>query len=161
MRIMEMDIVASDGAKLHTTVYEADTPSESPRDVLLLHGWPNAGRVWAAFAEAMLLGNPRFRLIAPTFRGYGESDTTDTGFTCAQFADDVLAVATTFHLAKFALAGHSMGGKIAQIVAARRLHGTHGVSAGRARPRVAGDCNRRTKGRAKSDLWRWGRKPRH
>ena len=117
MREQSLFITTPDGAKLHVTVWEADagTYKEPARDVLLLHGWPNAGSVWRSLADALLLAE-NFRLVALDFRGYGRSDKTDAGYTCQQFARDAQAVAEQMGLQKYVLVGHSMGGKIAQVM---------------------------------------------
>jgi 3-oxoadipate enol-lactonase len=130
MKTTERAVTVQDGVNLHVAVYEADElPSENiQRDVVLLHGWPNSGRVWQGFAESMLLADTSFRLIAPTFRGYGDSDGPDTGYTCEQFADDIAYVILALSLSSFALIGHSMGGKIAQMVAARQPDGLNALA---------------------------------
>jgi pimeloyl-ACP methyl ester carboxylesterase len=109
------------GVRLHVTVYEerAASAGQPVRDVLLLHGWPNSGRAWRPLAETMLL-SPSYRLIAADFRGFGESEKAAAGYTCAQFADDVADVAAALRLTRYAVAGHSMGGKVAQLFASRQ-----------------------------------------
>jgi pimeloyl-ACP methyl ester carboxylesterase len=111
-------ITTSDGARLTITIYEPAEATQPPRDIVLLHGWPNSGRVWEAFAERMERAAP-FRLFAPTFRGFGDSDHPDDGYTCTRFAEDVIEILGELKLPRYALIGHSMGGKIAQLVAAR------------------------------------------
>ena len=124
MREQNQFITMGDGVKLHVTVWEAEAGKykEPARDVLLLHGWPNAGAIWRPLAEALLLAE-NFRLIAPDFRGYGQSDKPDAGFTCEQFARDAQTVAEQMGLQNWALVGHSMGGKIAQVMASNRPPG--------------------------------------
>ena len=124
MREQKQFITTSEGVKLHVTVWEADagTYKEPARDVLLLHGWPNAGSVWRPLAEALLLAE-NFRLVAPDFRGYGQSDKIENGYTCGQFARDAQAVAEQMGLQNYVLVGHSMGGKIAQVIASAQPTG--------------------------------------
>jgi pimeloyl-ACP methyl ester carboxylesterase len=122
---MTTTVVLHDGVRLSIEVTAPTAPESSPstaRDIVLLHGWPNSGRVWTAFAEQMLLAAP-FRLFAPTFRGFGDSDKPDDGYTCARFADDVIETIAALNLTRYAIVGHSMGGKIAQLVAARKPEG--------------------------------------
>jgi pimeloyl-ACP methyl ester carboxylesterase len=119
MEYLTTDVTVPDGTRLHVHQYQSDAPTLGvERAVLLVHGWPNSGRVWRPLAEALLLGGG-VRLVAPDLRGFGQSDKPDAGYTCAQFADDVLAVADALDLTNYALVGHSMGGKIAQLAAAR------------------------------------------
>jgi pimeloyl-ACP methyl ester carboxylesterase len=122
MKIDTTHITTSDGVRLTVTIYEPAEATQPPRDIVLLHGWPNSGRVWTAFAERMLRAAP-FRLFAPTFRGFGDSDHPDDGYTCTRFTDDVIEMLAELKLSRYALVGHSMGGKIAQLVAARRPEG--------------------------------------
>lgn len=129
MRETRRSVTTRDGAPLSVTLYEADEDAgdQPRRDVLLLHGWPNAARVWRPLAGALLL-SPRYRLVAPDFRGFGDSGRPDDGYTCAGFADDVEDVAAGLSLANYALVGHSMGGKIAQLFAARRPEALAGLA---------------------------------
>ena len=119
------------GIQLNVTRYEDDaagTDASRRRSLLLLHGWPNAGGVWEEFAGAMLLADPGYRLFAPDLRGFGDSDKPDSGYDCATFADDAATLAQTLFGGDnspggWTLVGHSMSGKIAQIVASRRPAG--------------------------------------
>ena len=122
MRETITEVATRDGVRLHVRGYESDAPAgegQPIRPVLLLHGWPNSGRAWRAFADALLLG-PGHRLIAPDFRGFGDSEKVATGYTSDTFANDVEDVAASLGLSRYALIGHSMGGKIAQVLAARQ-----------------------------------------
>jgi pimeloyl-ACP methyl ester carboxylesterase len=116
-------VAAADGVRLNVNVYEPDagtvTADEPIRDILLLHGWPNAGRVWQCLAEEMLLAAP-FRLVAPDLRGFGASDKPESGFTCEQFARDAATVAAALNLGGYTVVGHSMSGKVTQLLAAER-----------------------------------------
>lgn len=116
-------VSASDGARLNVRVYTGETPNVLPntpvRDILLLHGWPFSSQVWRRLADRLIIAAP-FRVIAPDLRGFGGSDAPESGYTVAQFADDVNAVATAFNLNGATLVGHSMSGKIAQFTAAQK-----------------------------------------
>ncbi|GAB4455950.1 MAG: alpha/beta hydrolase [Armatimonadaceae bacterium] len=90
---------------------------------LCLHGWPNRGTVWQGFAEA--LGDAF--VLAPDFRGYGDSNKPEDGYTCATFAEDFCSLIAEREVRDFVLVGHSMGGKIAQLVAARQPEGLKAV----------------------------------
>lgn len=80
--------------------------------IVLLHGFTQTGRSWdpvvAASAE-------RYRALAPDLRGHGSASARrPVGF--AAIEADVLALAPP----RFALAGYSMGGRIALDLALRR-----------------------------------------
>ena len=101
-----------------------ETPSAAnPRDVLLLHDWPNSGRVYEPLAQKLRLAAPDLRLFAPDLRGYGDSDKPGAGYTCARFVADVQNIADALNLSDYLLVGHSMSGKIAQAFAATRPAG--------------------------------------
>jgi 2-succinyl-6-hydroxy-2,4-cyclohexadiene-1-carboxylate synthase len=85
--------------------------------IVLLHGFTQTGRSWEPAIAAL---GERYRALAPDLRGHGES----AGARPVSFAavrDDVLALAP----ARFALAGYSMGGRIALDLA---LHAPRRVS---------------------------------
>ena len=114
-----------DDVAIHVRSYDSQERDASVpvRDILLLHGWPNNGGVWRPLVDALLLGDPSVRLHAPDLRGYGDSDKPETGYTCETFADDVEDVIAGLRLQNFVLVGHSMSGKIAQLVASRQPAG--------------------------------------
>lgn len=88
--------------------------------VVLVHGWTVSGAVFDSMIEQW---NPvGLRLVIPDLRGAGHSDKPESGYTLEAYAADVLAVADQEGLDRFALVGHSMGGQIAQLVAARHPH---------------------------------------
>lgn len=89
----------------------------------MIHGWPNSSRIWQALAETLLLAAApavSLHIFAPDLRGFGDSDKPASGYTGERFAQDVAEVASALNLRDYLLVGHSMGGKIAQIVAAKR-----------------------------------------
>ncbi|NNB87884.1 alpha/beta hydrolase [Corallococcus exiguus] len=102
---------ATDGTPLHYRVL-----GDGPRDVVLVHGWMVSGAVWDAMLEQ--LDRTGLRIIVPDHRGTGQSGRPTSGYTLAQYAKDVLTVADHAGAKSFALVGHSMGGQIAQWVAA-------------------------------------------
>lgn len=79
--------------------------------VVLLHGVTAHARGWDTFARAL---SPDFRVLALDLRGHGDSDAPpDADYRVAAMAADVRALADALGLARFALVGHSMGGRIA------------------------------------------------
>lgn len=79
--------------------------------IVLLHGFTQTGRSWAPVVAAM---GERYRALAPDLRGHGEAAAArPVGF--AAIEADVLALAPP----RFALAGYSMGGRIALDLALR------------------------------------------
>lgn len=74
--------------------------------LVLLHGFTQTGRSWDGVVEA--LGPQRYTALAPDLRGHG-SAAAARPITFAAIADDVLAAGGD----RFALAGYSMGGRLA------------------------------------------------
>jgi pimeloyl-ACP methyl ester carboxylesterase len=77
--------------------------------LVLMHGFPLDLRMWNA--QIMELAT-RWRVIAPDFRGFGQSESTDP-FTTESLADDVHALLEEIRTLPCVLAGLSMGGYVA------------------------------------------------
>jgi pimeloyl-ACP methyl ester carboxylesterase len=87
------------------------------RNVLFLHGWISARRMWYDVADR--LDGERFTLHLLDFRGNGLSDRPVRGHDLLGYVSD--ARAALAHIdAPVLLAGHSMGGKVAQFLASER-----------------------------------------
>ena len=88
-----------------------------PRQVLLLHGWISARRMW--YDVAQRLDPQRFTLHLLDFRGCGSSDRPALGHNLDGYVSDGRA-ALAFIEGRAMVVGHSMGGKVAQYLAADR-----------------------------------------
>jgi 3-oxoadipate enol-lactonase len=88
------------------------TGSDSaPTTVVLVHGFPFAAASWEPDAEAL---SPAMRVIAPSMRGFGESDAPDGTFTIDTMAEDVAAILDELGVAEpVVMGGLSMGGYVA------------------------------------------------
>ena len=85
-------------------------PADAP-PVVLLHGITGHARVWDHLARHL---TPARRVLAVDQRGHGDSDPApDDDYRVGTMADDVAAFAGSLRLDRFALVGHSMGGRIA------------------------------------------------
>jgi pimeloyl-ACP methyl ester carboxylesterase len=85
-------------------------PPDAP-PVVLLHGITGHARVWDHLAERLVPGR---RVLALDQRGHGDSDPApDDDYRVGTMADDLAAFAGSLKLDRFALLGHSMGGRIA------------------------------------------------
>lgn len=87
--------------------------------LLLLHGNPQTHCIWHLVAPAMAR---RFTVICPDLRGYGESlkppATSDHApYAKREMAKDMIAVMDHFGHARFRLAGHDRGGRVAHRLA--------------------------------------------
>ena len=92
-----------------------------PPALLLLHYFGGSARSWDALAARL---GPARRCVAPDMRGFGANH-PGRSYAVADYADDAAALAAG--LGPFLLVGHSMGGKVAVALAARRPPGLAGV----------------------------------
>ncbi len=104
------ELTLPDGRQL---VY-LDTETDRP-PVVLVHGIGASKDHWPRLARELA---SRFRIIAPDLPGYGESDVAGD-LTMSGLADAVVAFLDALGLDRVHLAGSSMGGRIAALVAAR------------------------------------------
>ena len=84
--------------------------------LILLHGWGGSSSYWRDLVSHLNLEG--LQIIAPSYRGHGDSAKPVTGYTLDGFAKDVLAVADAVGAQRFVLVGFSMSGKFAQYIAA-------------------------------------------
>ncbi|HEX6505284.1 MAG TPA: alpha/beta hydrolase [Terriglobales bacterium] len=84
--------------------------------IILLHGWGGSASYWRDLVSYLNLEG--LQLIAPSYRGHGDSDKPTQGYTLDGFIKDVLAAADAAGAQHFVLVGFSMSGKFAQCVAA-------------------------------------------
>jgi pimeloyl-ACP methyl ester carboxylesterase len=85
-------------------------PADAP-PVVLLHGITGHARVWDHLATRLVPGR---RVLALDQRGHGDSDPApDDDYRVGTMADDVAAFVGSLRIDRFALLGHSMGGRIA------------------------------------------------
>ena len=95
--------------EIHCVVGGAGPP------LLLLHGYPQTHAMWHKVAPALAA---RFTVVCPDLRGYGDSGKPPSDATHAAYskrataADMVEAMAALGH-ARFRLAGHDRGGRVA------------------------------------------------
>lgn len=111
---------------LHVLTSSPPTPTSTPT-LLFVHFWGGSPRTFSALAARL---SSDFPLILPALRGWGASASTGPAdpalYKIADSADDLAAVIA--HLRRedaalfqhgLVLLGHSMGAKIAQLLAAR------------------------------------------
>jgi pimeloyl-ACP methyl ester carboxylesterase len=85
--------------------------------VVLLHGLSGVADVWYPLVNA--LGPNRPRLLAFDQRGHGQTHPADREYGIGAFVADTLAFFDQLGLEKPHLVGHSMGARVAMVVAAR------------------------------------------
>lgn len=125
---MKIDV---NGTRLN--VLEAGSKhSISPITFVFLHYFGGSAQEWLTVMER-LVARQGTHCLAIDLRGFGDSDATPTGYSVDDMADDVAGVIDHFGLTghtnqvpvddNFILVGHSMSGKVALALAARRLPG--------------------------------------
>lgn len=101
--------------------------------LVFLHYWGGSARTWGLVVDR-LAGRD---ILTVDFRGWSRSNGLPGPYTLGQLADDTLAVLADAGVTDYVLVGHSMGGKVAQLVAATRPAGLRGlvlVGSGPAKP---------------------------
>lgn len=109
---MSNRVINTNGATIHVRETGAGEPA-----LIFLHYWGGSSRTWSSVIDR-LDGRPR--CIALDQRGWGASIAVDGRYDLFAMADDAEAVAHQLGIGRYVLVGHSMGGKVAQIVATRR-----------------------------------------
>ncbi|KAI8649778.1 AB hydrolase-1 domain-containing protein [Fusarium falciforme] len=97
---------------------EKATPSAT---VIFLHFWGGSSATWSPVNSLIAETFPTVRI---DFRGWGNSTgpEDETAYSTIQLAEDVEGVLQHLNLPRYILVGHSMGAKIAQAVAGRKVH---------------------------------------
>ena len=112
-----------------TITYYVDAPSPSGRrrtagkeepaadvpTIVLLHGFPMCGRVWAEVAERLASD---YRVLRPNLRGFGPFVESES-FSIEDLAADVHLLLHDLGVTPCVIAGLSMGGYVAQAYAER------------------------------------------
>jgi len=101
--------VATTGAEIHV-----ENGGHGP-PLLLLHGYPQTHAMWHKVAPALAQS---FTVVCPDLRGYGDSSKPPGGnghlnYTKRAMAQDMVEVMRALGFARFRLAGHDRGGRVA------------------------------------------------
>ena len=107
------------GLNLNVRVTGVDEPA-----LVFLHYWGGTSRTWSNVITSFEKG---FLTVAYDARGWGKSDKATAGYRLADLADEAVAVVQTLGLQRYVLVGHSMGGKVAQLIASRNPEGLEGL----------------------------------
>jgi pimeloyl-ACP methyl ester carboxylesterase len=85
--------------------------------LLLIHGAGIDHTEWQPQLDAL---GKHFKIIAPDVRGHGKSGQTAAPYSIELFADDMVGLLDALGIEKTLVCGHSMGGAVAQCVAAQQ-----------------------------------------
>ena len=86
------------------------------RVLVCLHGTSMSANAWTRLARDL---QNEFRVIALNMRGHGFSDAPETGYSVAEYSDDLLAFLDALQLEKVDLIGSSLGTQVAIDFASR------------------------------------------
>jgi pimeloyl-ACP methyl ester carboxylesterase len=88
------------------------------RPVVLLHGFPDSGRLWRHQVPALAEGG--FQVVVPDLRGYGRSDKPEAveSYSLQLLVGDVLAVLAELEIDRAHVVGHDWGAAMAWALAA-------------------------------------------
>jgi pimeloyl-ACP methyl ester carboxylesterase len=111
--------IETNGVELHVELRGSGAPA-----LVFLHYWGGSSRTWRYVVEAL---EADFRTIAIDQRGWGQSSAPKTGYALADLARDAQGVIEALDLERYILVGHSMGGKVSQLIASRRPYGLAGL----------------------------------
>lgn len=111
--------VKTDGAVIPVTERGKGDPA-----LVFLHYMGGSAHTWDKVIDRL---GDRMHSVALDQRGWGESIVSDKRYGLAAMADDVEGIVRALGLKRYVLVGHSMGGKVAQIVAKRRPEGLAGL----------------------------------
>ena len=110
--------------ELHTIITKLTPASDYPT-LLLLHFWGGSNRTYARLISQL---QTKFNIVAPSLRGWGRSSRPDNqqAYRIEDYAEDISDLIVYLKTQRPALvgngvllAGHSMGGKIAQVLLLR------------------------------------------
>jgi pimeloyl-ACP methyl ester carboxylesterase len=87
------------------------------RPVVLLHGFPDSGRLWRHQVPALAAAG--FRVIVPDLRGYGRAGQPDAvgAYSLGLLAGDVQAVLAAEQVSRAHVVGHDWGAALAWVLA--------------------------------------------
>jgi len=113
-------IPGSDGVELHVLDWSRDGVP-----LLLLHGFGNDAHIWDDFAPVVA---PHYRTVALDHRGHGDSAwDADGRYDLDSLVRDVEAATAALDIERLVVIGHSLGGRVASLFAARNAERMAGL----------------------------------
>jgi len=103
------DYVLTSNMRIHYTRTGGDKPP-----IILLHGYSDNGLCWTRTAQEL---EKYFDVIMPDFRNHGLSSVSPAGIVSHDMKEEIVELLTILGLEKPWILGHSMGGRIATLLA--------------------------------------------
>lgn len=91
--------------------------SETSPQLFYLHGWGDCASTWQPVVDAF---SQHWHVIAPDWRGFGDSEAAATSYWFADYLADLDALLDVFSAEPVRLVGHSMGGNVGGLYAGAR-----------------------------------------
>lgn len=104
--------IVSNGIRIH-----AVEQGSKGIPLVFLHYWGGSSRTWSHVTATLSASH---RTFAIDQRGWGETEAPPSGYRLADLAADAKGVIDALKLENYVLIGHSMGGKVAQLMASHR-----------------------------------------
>lgn len=104
-------------------IYVSESGNGEPA-LLFLHYYGGSSRTWAGVIRDL---DSQYRSITMDHRGWGESDAPEQGYALGDLANDVRDVVEALGLEHYVVVGHSMSGKVAQLLASAQPAGLQGL----------------------------------
>lgn len=111
--------IASNGIRIHV-----DERGSEGLPLVFLHYWGGSSRTWDHVTAIL---SKSHRTVSIDHRGWGQSEAPPSGYALTDLAADAEGVIEALNLRDYVLVGHSMGGKVAQLMASRRPQGLAGL----------------------------------
>lgn len=92
--------------------------------LVFLHYWGGTHRTWSSVAAELATA---FQVVTYDMRGWGGSGASTEGYSLSALAGEAMALIDRLEIDAYVLVGHSMGGKIAQLIASRHPRGLLGL----------------------------------
>lgn len=90
---------------------------EGSPTLLFMNFWGGSTETWKQVTTELKDG---FRCITYDHRGWGQSEKPETGYSIKSLANDAISLIEALNLEDYIIVGHSMGGKAAQYIAAKK-----------------------------------------
>lgn len=111
-------------ARIGNVILKIEEQGAGDPALVFLHYWGGTHRTWKKVAAEL---QSSYRIVTYDMRGWGQSSASEEGYSIAALAGEAAALIAHLGLTRYVLIGHSMGGKVAQLLASRHPQGLVGL----------------------------------